>query len=119
MVQRHVVTIVMSRQLFLLPSFREILEMFTHYSVQTTNLIINLDHDDWILDDDSVTLALRGLGGSDVFLFGFSIWFFLFFHDLKHLLFACAPSTNLCGSAHDSAYFRYLYSCVSMTHASR
>ncbi|KAG6865875.1 hypothetical protein C0991_010956 [Blastosporella zonata] len=25
--------------------------------LQTTNLIINLDHDDWILDDDSKTLA--------------------------------------------------------------
>ncbi|KAK7472581.1 hypothetical protein VKT23_000694 [Stygiomarasmius scandens] len=27
------------------------------HGAKTTNLIINLDHDDWILDDDSKTLA--------------------------------------------------------------
>lgn len=29
---------------------------------QTTNLIINLDHDDWILDDESKILADVGFG---------------------------------------------------------
>lgn len=33
-------------------------------ATQTTNLIINLDHDEWILDDDSKTLADSGLGTS-------------------------------------------------------
>jgi len=28
--------------------------------IQTTNLIINLDHDDWILSDESKTLAESG-----------------------------------------------------------
>jgi len=31
---------------------------------QTTNLIINLDHDDWILDDDSKLLVDVGFGKS-------------------------------------------------------
>lgn len=30
--------------------------------VQTTNLIINLDHDEWILDDDEKILADAGFG---------------------------------------------------------
>ena len=30
--------------------------------VQTTNLIINLDHDEWIFEDDSRILADLGLG---------------------------------------------------------
>ena len=30
--------------------------------LQTTNLIINLDHDEWILDDDSKVLADYGIG---------------------------------------------------------
>ena len=30
--------------------------------VQTSNLIINLEHDDWILDDDSRTLADLSFG---------------------------------------------------------
>lgn len=29
---------------------------------KTTNLIINLDHDEWILDDDSKTLSALGFG---------------------------------------------------------
>lgn len=29
---------------------------------QTTNLIINFEHDDWILDDESATLASQGIG---------------------------------------------------------
>jgi hypothetical protein len=32
------------------------------WTVQTTNLIINLDHDEWILDDDSQLLVDLGLG---------------------------------------------------------
>lgn len=36
--------------------------------LQTSNLIINLDHDDWILDNDSKTLADYGFGESDVSL---------------------------------------------------
>ena len=31
---------------------------------QTTNLIINLDHDEWILDDDNAVLATIGFGMS-------------------------------------------------------
>ena len=31
-------------------------------TVQTSNLIINLEHDDWILDDDSRTLADLSFG---------------------------------------------------------
>lgn len=31
-------------------------------NAQTTNLIINLDHDDWMLDDDSQVLANLGFG---------------------------------------------------------
>lgn len=31
---------------------------------QTTNLIINLDHDGWILEDDTKMLADAGLGRS-------------------------------------------------------
>ena len=30
--------------------------------LQTTNLIINLDHDDWIFSDESKTLAESGFG---------------------------------------------------------
>ena len=30
--------------------------------IQTTNLIINLDHDDWILSDEGKTLAESGFG---------------------------------------------------------
>ena len=37
---------------------------------QTTNLIINLDHDEWILDDDSKTLADLGFGSAKVLNFG-------------------------------------------------
>ena len=33
-------------------------------TAQTTNLIINLDHDDWVLGDDGATLASVGLGAS-------------------------------------------------------
>lgn len=29
---------------------------------QTTNLIINMDHDEWIFDDDARTLAELGIG---------------------------------------------------------
>jgi hypothetical protein len=29
---------------------------------QTTNLIINLDHDEWIIDDDNMVLAYLGFG---------------------------------------------------------
>lgn len=32
------------------------------FSWQTSNLIINLDHDDWILDDDNRILAELGFG---------------------------------------------------------
>lgn len=32
------------------------------FRVKTTNLIINLDNDDWILDDDSQILAHLGFG---------------------------------------------------------
>jgi hypothetical protein len=31
---------------------------------QTTNLIINLDHDEWIIDDDTKPLADLGFGES-------------------------------------------------------
>jgi len=31
---------------------------------QTTNLIINMDHDEWIFDDDDRTLAELGVGES-------------------------------------------------------
>ena len=30
--------------------------------IQTTNLIINLDHDEWIFSDESKTLAESGFG---------------------------------------------------------
>ncbi|KAM6500764.1 Uncharacterized protein family UPF0538 [Amanita muscaria] len=32
------------------------------HSAKTTNLIINLDHDDWILDEDNKVLADVGFG---------------------------------------------------------
>lgn len=32
------------------------------YARQTTNLIINLDHDEWIIDDDDKILADLGFG---------------------------------------------------------
>lgn len=39
------------------------LKLYTKaHGSKTTNLIINLDHDEWILDDDSVTLASVGMG---------------------------------------------------------
>ncbi|KAJ7580983.1 hypothetical protein C8J56DRAFT_958740 [Mycena floridula] len=34
------------------------------HGAKTTNLIINLDHDEWILDDDEKMLADLGFGGS-------------------------------------------------------
>jgi len=38
------------------------LKLYTKaHGAKTTNLIINLDHEDWILDDNSVPLASRGL----------------------------------------------------------
>ncbi|KAH7103795.1 hypothetical protein BKA62DRAFT_768187 [Auriculariales sp. MPI-PUGE-AT-0066] len=38
------------------------LKMYTKaHGNKTTNLIINLDHDDWIFSDDSATLASLGL----------------------------------------------------------
>ncbi|EMD34494.1 hypothetical protein CERSUDRAFT_117338 [Gelatoporia subvermispora B] len=38
------------------------LKLYTKaHGAKTSNLIINLDHDDWILDDDSKTLADCGL----------------------------------------------------------
>jgi hypothetical protein len=36
---------------------------FVHDLFQTSNLIINLDHDDWILADDGKTLLELGFGG--------------------------------------------------------
>ncbi|KAK7023781.1 hypothetical protein R3P38DRAFT_2954144 [Favolaschia claudopus] len=37
------------------------MKLYTHaHGAKTTNLIINLDHDDWILDDDSKLLADLG-----------------------------------------------------------
>ncbi|KAJ6547286.1 hypothetical protein B0H19DRAFT_1266227 [Mycena capillaripes] len=37
------------------------LKLYTHaHGAKTTNLIINLDHDDWILDDDIQLLANLG-----------------------------------------------------------
>jgi len=37
------------------------LKLYTQaHGAKTTNLIINLDHDDWILDDDSQLLANVG-----------------------------------------------------------
>ncbi|KAI0029322.1 hypothetical protein K488DRAFT_88859 [Vararia minispora EC-137] len=37
------------------------LKLYTQaHGAKTTNLIINLDHDDWILDDDSKTLEACG-----------------------------------------------------------
>ncbi|KAG8747663.1 hypothetical protein FRC10_000206 [Ceratobasidium sp. 414] len=37
------------------------LKLYTKaHGAKTTNLIINLDHDDWILSDDSAVLALIG-----------------------------------------------------------
>jgi len=39
------------------------LKLYTKaHGAKTTNLIINLDHDEWILSDDSATLASCGLG---------------------------------------------------------
>ncbi|EUC62167.1 cytoplasm protein, putative [Rhizoctonia solani AG-3 Rhs1AP] len=39
------------------------LKLYTKaHGAKTTNLIINLDHDDWILDDDSAILASIGFG---------------------------------------------------------
>ncbi|EJU05620.1 hypothetical protein DACRYDRAFT_20056 [Dacryopinax primogenitus] len=38
------------------------LKLYTKaHGAKTTNLIINLDHDEWLLTDDSVTLASCGL----------------------------------------------------------
>ncbi|KAL5511487.1 hypothetical protein ACEPAH_4704 [Sanghuangporus vaninii] len=38
------------------------LKLYTKaHGAKTTNLIINLDHDDWILDDDNKTLSQVGL----------------------------------------------------------
>ena len=37
--------------------------ILAHFFTQTTNLIINLDNDDWIFDDDSRILAHLGFGG--------------------------------------------------------
>ncbi|KAK9894730.1 hypothetical protein P389DRAFT_190990 [Cystobasidium minutum MCA 4210] len=38
------------------------LKLYTKaHGSKTTNLIINLDHDDWILDDDNVTLQSVGM----------------------------------------------------------
>jgi hypothetical protein len=39
-----------------------IFALCTYRYSQTTNLIINLDHDEWILDDDSKILAEYGIG---------------------------------------------------------
>jgi len=36
----------------------------TAHGAKTTNLIINLDHDDWILGDDSKLLVDIGFGKS-------------------------------------------------------
>ncbi|KZO95867.1 hypothetical protein CALVIDRAFT_537838 [Calocera viscosa TUFC12733] len=39
------------------------LKLYTRaHGAKTTNLIINLDHDEWILADDTATLASCGLG---------------------------------------------------------
>ncbi|KAJ7273445.1 cytoplasmic protein [Mycena haematopus] len=41
------------------------LKLYTHaHGAKTTNLIINLDHDDWILNDDSKLLADLGFGNT-------------------------------------------------------
>ncbi|KAG6861750.1 hypothetical protein C0995_012755 [Termitomyces sp. Mi166 len=41
------------------------LKLYTKaHGAKTTNLIINLDHDDWILDNDNKTLADCGFGVS-------------------------------------------------------
>lgn len=46
-------------------SYIDCLKLYTKaHGSKTTNLIINLDHDDWILDDDSVTLVSVGMGVS-------------------------------------------------------
>ncbi|KAI0060830.1 hypothetical protein BV25DRAFT_902551 [Artomyces pyxidatus] len=43
-------------------SFADTLKLYTKaHGAKTTNLIINLDHDEWILDDDAKTLAECGL----------------------------------------------------------
>jgi len=43
------------------------LKLYTKaHGSKTTNLIINLDHDDWILDDDNVTLASVGMGTYEI-----------------------------------------------------
>lgn len=44
------------------------LELVPTYHWQTTNLIINLDHDEWILDDDSKILAELGFGNAVVLI---------------------------------------------------
>jgi hypothetical protein len=39
------------------------LKLYTKaHGSKTTNLIINLDHDDWILNNDEATLASLGIG---------------------------------------------------------
>ncbi|KAJ3830422.1 hypothetical protein F5880DRAFT_1515585 [Lentinula raphanica] len=37
------------------------------HGAKTTNLIINLDHDEWILTDDSKTLAEAGFGSYSLY----------------------------------------------------
>lgn len=38
------------------------LSPFSHTVIQTANFIVNLDHDEWILEDDSKMLADLGFG---------------------------------------------------------
>jgi len=56
------------RAAYMLCSLRSIYSLTI---LQTTNLIINLDHDDWILDDPNKTLADLGMGMSLYLIYTF------------------------------------------------
>ncbi len=58
----------------------------SHPSWQTSNLIINLDHDDWILNDDNCLLAELG--------FGQLVFFFVLLFINKDKNPCCWPHTN-------------------------
>jgi len=62
------------------------LKLYTRaHGAKTTNLIINLDHDEWILDDDSQLLVDLGLENETEVSF---------FHKELYTQFKANPQTN-------------------------
>lgn len=45
-------------------------------NIQTSNLIVNLDHDDWFLDDNK-TLAESGVGKKNLFTYIYMLTVFI------------------------------------------